>query len=135
MKYFFTFFLFFLITSPVLATSPKTVKALENCADDMWENKKRDYRKSFKEKIRSYEIDIQQAIMDQNEGYVKTLNYLKKGLEEMGEKEHNEYVVWETTYTKKKLKEKLDFTLYEKYFTKCEQTRSKAPITFEEKWK
>ena len=51
MKYFFTFFLFFLITSPVLATSPKTLKALENCADDMGENNKRDYMKSFKEKI------------------------------------------------------------------------------------
>ena len=135
LKLFLVLFFFCLLQVNALSASSKTVKAIENCADFVWEKKQRAYRQTYDERMRVYEIGIKKAIRDERLVYADTLKKLKQNLEEKGKEEYNKLVVWEKTYIKKNLKEKLDYSSYEKYFMNCETERKGAPITFEEKWK
>ena len=90
------------------------------------------------ETIKDLNKDIATAI---EKGDVDALNkarLLKASLfySDMSKEEYNKLMVWETTYIKQPLKYKLkDTFIYEQWFMECEQSRSTAPITFDEKWK
>ena len=121
------------------AASSKSIKAIENCADDTWEKRKRDYRWIYNEEtIKDLNKDIATAI---EKGDVDALNkarLLKASLPyaNMDKDKYNKLMLWETTYIKQPLKYKLKNTfIYEQWFRDCEKARSTAPITFDEKWK
>ena len=121
------------------AASSKSIKAIENCADDTWEKRKRDYRWIYNEEtIKDLNKDIATAI---EKGDVDALNkarLLKASLPyaNMDKDKYNKLMIWETTYIKQPLKYKLkDTFIYEQWFRDCEAYRSNAPITFDEKWK
>ena len=120
------------------AASSKSIKAIENCADDTWEKRKRDYRTAYIGSLEDLNKDIATAI---EKGDVDALNkarLLKASsfYSGMSKEEYNKLMIWETTYIKQPLKYKLkDAYIYEQWFRDCEAYRSNAPITFDEKWK
>ena len=120
------------------SASSKSIKAIENCADDTWEKRKRDYRIAYSGSIEDLNKDIATA---REKGDIDALNrarLLKAShfYSDMSKEEYNKLMVWETTYIKQPLKYKLkDTFIYEQWFRDCEAYRSKAPITFDEKWK
>ena len=121
-----------------VAASSKSIKAIENCADDTWEKRKRDYRTAYIGSLEDLNKDIATAI---EKGDVDALNkarLLKASLPyaNMDKDKYNKLMLWETTYIKQPLKYKLkDTFIYEQWFMDCETARSTAPITFDEKWK
>ena len=119
-----------------VAASSKSIKAIENCADDTWEKRKRDYRQSYVEEIAMWEKDINEYAEKGNDDAVNRSIFLLEGVKSMGKEKWKKMVIWETTYIKKPLKDKLnDMYLYEVYFTGCEKIRVKSPLTFDAKWK
>ena len=126
------------LINPVYAVSSKSIKAIENCADDTWEKRKRDYRIAYSGSIEDLNKDIATA---REKGDIDALNrarLLKAShfYSDMSKEEYNKLMVWETTYIKQPLKYKLkDTFIYEQWFMDCETARSSAPITFDEKWK
>ena len=50
------------LINPVYAVSSKSIKAIENCADDTWEKRKRDYRTAYIGSLEDLNKDIATAI-------------------------------------------------------------------------
>ena len=118
------------------AVSNKSIKAIENCADDRWEKYKKDYRRSYEEEIAMWEKEINEYIKKGDVDAANRSLLLLAGIKSNSKEEWEKFVVWETTYIKKPLKVKLnDMYLYEVYFIECEKIRSESPITFDTKWR
>ena len=120
------------------AASSKSIKAIENCADDTWEKRKRDYRTAYIGSLEDLNKDIAAAReKGDDEALIKAKILKASGFySDMSKEEYNKLMIWETTYIKQPLKYKLkDTYIYEQWFRDCEAYRSNAPITFDEKWK